>query len=912
LLDPIASWVDERAVRSGALIFEGPAGIGKTHAFAEVIDAAVSSGARVLRAQPVAAELHLVGSALIDLCMDVSDEQIAELPDVQARALSAALLRGGGAPAVPQAVALAVSTLLRMLSARQPVLIALDDLQWLDAHTAEVVGFALRRLPLAGVGVVATLRTGPGTEEPEFVRQLASALPLVRHVVPPLSAPELEQILRGHLGGEIPRWIVRSAVRGSAGNPLFALELARTLLARPDDVETFDSESLPLPASLLDVVGRHVAQLPEATRSALAAAAAIRHPSLRHLQTLGLSDDLVAAERSGIVRIRQRQIYFNHPMYAAVSYQQLSGVERIALHARIAGVVEGDEERARHLAVGAVEPDEDVAAALDLARRRAIERGALDAALEAAQLAVRATPAGSARAAQRRVEFASLMFRLGDGGPARRELNVALTEARQALDRARVLYTLAQVVNDTEGPVVATPLYLQALELATDDPELAADIRMGLAINYSDDWETALAHAREAVRLVGSVPSPAPARVARALVAEAGALFYTGGGADLDTCRRAVELQAGDSALPVSDRAISVLFYLQLWTDDFAGARATMDEAHKLALDEGDESSRCYVLGNRAKLEVRSGDWSEADRLIDECVAIAEMGENPVWAAIMGGERAWLAAYRGDLDTAVAVAEQDITNGERNGNRFAEQRGRGMRGWCALAAGDGERAALDLDRYMELFESNNAGEPALRLLAGDHVEALVLSNRLDDAEQALRQLVEPAERLGRTALLAAAARAESLLYAERGDADTAIAAAERSLALYDDIERRFERARTLLVAGQVHRRFRQRASARRFLDEALAEFVRLGAAGFAARTRIELARIGGRGASAVELTQTERQIAEHAARGMRSAEIGKIMFLSTKTVSANLTRIYQKLGIRNRAELAARLPAPPD
>jgi DNA-binding CsgD family transcriptional regulator len=165
----------------------------------------------------------------------------------------------------------------------------------------------------------------------------------------------------------------------------------------------------------------------------------------------------------------------------------------------------------------------------------------------------------------------------------------------------------------------------------------------------------------------------------------------------------------------------------------------------------------------------------------------------------------------------------------------------------------------------------------------------------------------PATRLGRTALLAAAARAEALLRAEQGELDAAVDAATRALQYYDQIERPLERARTLLAKGQIHRRFRQRALARDELAGAQAAFEALGARGFAARAGIELARIGSRLPASGELSETERRIAEHAARGMRSAEIGRTMFLSTKTVSANLTRIYQKLGVRNRAELAARL-----
>jgi DNA-binding CsgD family transcriptional regulator/DNA polymerase III delta prime subunit len=905
------SWLAGLADRSQALLFDGPPGIGKTHAFSEIVDRARDLGVCVLRAQPAQAEIQLIGSALIDLCSDIDEARISRLPGVQAAALSAALLRAApGATALPQVVARGFSTLLRELAADGLVLVCLDDIQWLDAQTRDAVAFAARRLPDAGVGIIATLRTSPGQDPPDLVAGLAAALPLTRRTIAPLDATRAARMLRAELGRETPAQVIRAAVRNSGGNPLFALEIARSLLARPTEQAGLVDESVPVPDALFELVGRHIDQLPERSRAALAAAAALRKPTLRQLRDLGWADDLDAAEHAGLVTVEGREISFNHPMYAAAAYRRLGASARVQLHARLAEVAEGAEERARHLAHGSVDPDETVAAALDDARSRALARGALEAALEAARLAVGATPPGSRELVPRRIELAGLLFRAGDGEPAREEVARAVAEAEDPVLRARALYALALLVNDTVEPYQAVPFYLEALELAEPDAQLAADIHMGLAICFVDDWQRALEHGQTAVALVESVPDADPARVAKALAAEVGARFYTGGGADLEACRRAVELQAGDLSLPVADRAIAVLFYLQYWVDDFPGARASMDTAYRLALDEGDEGSRCYVLGTRAKLEVRAGRWAEADRLIDECLALAEMGGNSVYMASMGLERAWLAAYRGNLDPAIELAERDIARGAA-GSPLIEQRGYGIRGWCALARGDAQAAATDLDRYIAGFETNNAGEPALRQLAGDHIEALVAAGRLDDAERALAALLVPATRLDRTALLAAAARAEALLRAEQGDLDAAIGAATRALQYYDQIERPLERARTLLAQGQIHRRFRQRALARDELAAAKDAFGALGARGFAARAGIELARIGSRVPASGELSETERRIAEHAARGMRSAEIGRTLFLSTKTVSANLTRIYQKLGVRNRAELAAHLGAQP-
>lgn len=904
----LVPWLDAVGARSQALVLEGPAGIGKTHVWRELIARTHEQHSRVLRAQPALAEKRLVGSALIDLCDDITDEEIARLPALQAAALSAALLRGGEA-ASPHAVALAFTTLIRSLADRGPLFLCIDDVQWLDAQTADVLTFAARRLPPAGIGLLLTLRTDVGTPTPPLIGELSAALSLSRWPVQPMNPEELERLLRRQLGGVVTGGVVRAAVGLAGGNPLYGIEVARALLAR--DVDS-PLDNAGMPDSLSELVGRHVTELPQPTRLGLAAAAAMRRPGLRQLRELGLADSLDAAERAGLIRIDRRDVRFTHPLYAAAAYDGLGAGERMRLHARLATVVDGDEERARHLALGADDADDDVAAALDIACERALRRGALDAALDAVQLAIRATPEGSALRTERRIRLGNLLFRAGETDRARRELTAAADDPGRSdgpVNRARALHALARLANDTEGPNAATPLELEALALAGDDVELRADIHMGLAVSNTDDWNAALDHACMARELLESCDVPDPHRMAAALTAEVGARFYAGGGADFDSCRRAIGLQDGDLSMPVSDRALSVLFYLQLWTDDYAAARTQMDHAYRIAVDEGDEPSRCYILACRVQMEVRSGRWDEAERMIEECLALAQTSQNPWYVRRMAAQRAWLSAYRGDLAIAVLAADEEIDSGVAAGHGVVEQGGRGLRGWCALARGDARAAAEDLDRYQQLFESNNADEPALRQLAGDHVEALVAAGRMDDAERALAALVGPAARLDRTAMLAAAARAEALLRAEQGDADAAIAAAERSLELYDRIDRRLERGRALLAKGQVHRRFKQKSLAKRELTAALDVFEALGAVGFADRARAEVARVGLRPPAARGLTETERQIASLVAKGMTSAEVGKTLFLSSKTVSANLTRVYRKMNVRNRAELSALLTA---
>lgn len=901
---PQLGWLAGVAARSSALVLEGPAGIGKTYLWRELVDQAGTDGARVLRAQPGEAEQRLVGSALIDLCDPVRDDEIAGLPAPQAAALAAALLRQTGETAHPQAVALAFTTLVRQLSAQGTLLIGIDDVQWLDAQTADVLAFTARRLPSAGVGLLLTVRVDAGTSPPGLVADLGDVLDVTRERVPAMTSTELEQLLHERLGAAAAPGVRRMAVRSAAGNPLYGLEVARAMIARGAENAL---DTVPVPDSLADLVSRHVHALPEATRLGLAAAAAMRRAPLHRLRELGLADSLDPAERAGLLRIDGRTATFTHPLYAAAAYDALGPRERMRLHARLAAVVPGEEERARHLALASDEPDERVAAALDLARERALQRGAPQAALDASVLAVRATPSSGPRLCERRIHLGQLLFRAGDTERARDELTSAATAATDDHQRARALHALARVVNDTEGPVPARTVELAALALAAGDDDLTADIHMGLAVSSADDWRAGFEHARAARELLARSPRPDPLRVAAAISAEVGARLYTGGGADLDACRQAIELQGDDLSLPVSDRALSVLWYLEMWTDDYPAARTHLDHAYRLARDEGDEPSRCYILACRSALELRAGRWAEAERFMDECLAASQASHNPHYARMVGTQRGWLLAYRGDLATARQVADDQLDEALAQGNELSEMHARALRGWCALEDGDATAAAADFDRYRDLLDASHTDEPAIAVFGGDHVEALIAAGRLADAERALNRMVEPAARLGRTSVLAAAARVEALLRAETGEQDASLTAAERAVALYASIERRFEYGRALLAKGQVHRRFKQKALARRELTAARDVFLELGAGAHAERAAAELARVGLRPPAAQELTETERRVAELAARGMTSAEIGQQLFLSTKTVSANLTRVYRKLNVRNRSELIAHL-----
>ncbi len=333
-----------------------------------------------------AAERELSFAALGDLLAGTQDE-IGRLPAPQRRALRIALVleEPQGEPPDERAIAVATLALLRRLAADAPLLVALDDLQWLDRASAGVLGFAFRRLDAEPVGVLATARTG-------------SAEPLVdleteeRLLVGPLSLQALDQLVRARLGARLLRPTLRQLEQASGGNPFYALELAASLLRSGHRLEP--GEPLPIRGRLRELVGERLATLTPGGRRAALAAAALAQPTETALRRAARGDaDAVDDAVSASVLVRDGEtVRFAHPLLASTLYDDASPAERRNLHLRLARLVRDPEERARHLAEAAEGPDETVAEALEVAAANVAARGAPDTGAQLAKRAVELTP----------------------------------------------------------------------------------------------------------------------------------------------------------------------------------------------------------------------------------------------------------------------------------------------------------------------------------------------------------------------------------------------------------------------------------------------------------------------------------------------------------------------------------------
>jgi DNA-binding CsgD family transcriptional regulator len=870
------------------MVLEGEPGIGKTTVWQEGVQLAREPGWTVLTSRPAQSEAKLSFAGLSDLLAPVPPETFAELAALQRRALDVALLRAestGPAPA-RRLLGTALLSLVRALAAERPVLLAIDDVQWLDRPSASVVEFALRRLVDEPVALLLATR-------PEGVDSgLVQALPqesVRRLPLRPLAAAALHRILAEQVGLRLPRPTLIRVAQASGGNPFYALEIARVLAAGGLPAL---GEALPVPDDLRLVVTKRIRSLPAETRAALLRAAAAARPDTRLVDASGLAP----AEEAGLVRVAgDGRIEFTHPLFASAVYGSAPLARRREAHRALADVVADPEERARHLALASEGPDEAVAQEVEAAGRLARARGAPDSAAELVELAVRLTPAESSTADARRLALAEHLHVAGDFEHA----SLVLEELRSTLEpgdlRARALLLLADMAyHRRSADSEAAALVREAVASARDRFVLARCLAELGAWAWAVDGHEAVAASRAAVDALEQAPDADPGLMAFALASNIRNELYLGNGFDAAAARRALELEAASPPASVDDRVVYRLGQWLRFIDDLSGARRALVEAEQIARDEADDPSLFHILLNRMLVELWAGDWQLATELTGQLWELSAVLGAPEFP------RAWqsyLDAYLGKLDAvrmsaAAAVRREPVED-------MLHLRSLGV---VELAAGEFAQADGHLAGAMRRLDEMGIDEPAIWRVEGEAIEAAVCFGDLERAEALLVRFERQAARTRIPWSLAVAGRCRGILLGARADLDGALAALEQAVASHERAPLPFERARTLLVLGQVYRRRKQRREARAALEEAMAVFEGLGAELWAKRAAGELARVPVRRAPA-DLTMTEETVAELAASGLTNREIAARAFLSAKTVEGTLARAYRKLGIHSRAEL---------
>ena len=467
-----------------ALVLEGEAGIGKTRVWEEGVRMASAPGGRVLAVRAAGSEVQLSFAGLADLLGGVVDEALPGLPAPQRHALEAALLLVEAEGELPdaRAVAAGLLTVLRLLSATAPLVLAIDDLQWLDSSSGGALRFALRRLETEPVRLLATVRGSPGGPLPLELERAFGDDRLLRIALAPLSLGTLHELLRARLGLNLPRPALVRVAEVCSGNPFFALELGRELQRR--GARPAAGEPLPVPSNLRQLVRDRIARLPARTRLLVLSAAALAHPTVAILAAASgdAAADLDRAVRGGVLEVEGERVRFTHPLLAAATYSQASASDRRAVHRALARAATEPQERARHLALAATGASEDIAAALDDAAVHARRRGAPDAAADLCEQAIRLTPAKRTTDRYRRtLTAAEYRFLAGDTARARSLLDDLVAAAPPGPGRARALLLLARIAFVAEGSEAAVALGERALAEPIQDPALEAEAHVNLA-----------------------------------------------------------------------------------------------------------------------------------------------------------------------------------------------------------------------------------------------------------------------------------------------------------------------------------------------------------------------------------------------------------------------------------------------
>jgi len=898
---------------AGALVLEGEAGMGKTTLWRAGVDAAEADGLCVLQARPSESETTLSFSGLGDLLDPVLEEALAPLPPGQRSALARALVLEDADGPTPDAHAAGVAllTVLRGLAGERPVLLAVDDVHWLDAASSGALAYATRRLRAEHVGVLLARRAGL---ESAVVGDLGRSAPdsLVELEVGPLDLPTLHQVVQARLDVALPRPLLAEVHQASGGNPFYALEIVRTLTRTGARVEA--GRPLPVPDSLHDLVGGRLLALPPESRDFLVAAAAHAYPTIAITEAasgVGRDVGLAPALAADIVELDGSRIRFTHPLLGAGAYEIAEPLRRREIHARLAEILEDPEARAWQLAASVEQPDETVACALEDAAWHARARGAPRPAALLLDRARELTPRDdSDRAFTRAIEAAHLHYVSGDSPRAEAQLRDIVGALPPGPLRATAVMRLARV-RAYEALPEAAELYMQAVEEAEGNREILAVAHEGVAFclwRLYERLDQVVEHADTSAQLALELGDEALAGEALAtrLVGE----LLLGRETAEATAERALALQPAAEKLRVlaQPRSALAMDYLG-WADRLGEARDELVELLQRARELGDESSPPYLLAHLSLVESELGDLATARGHAHEGQdAARQSGQRAVLAFNLALE-ALIEAQRGNEERAGTVALDALRLAAETGARQAEVAATHALGHLELALDHPSAVVSRLEPLLAFVRREAIAEPSAIRFVVDHVEALVELGRRDEATQVLDWYEGHAERLGRAAALAAARRCRGLLAAQEGEVDHALALFAEALGWHAQVGLPLDRGRTLVALGAAQRRLKRRREARATLEEALALFERIGAALWADRARAELRRISGRAASPGALTPAEERVAALVADGKTNRQVAAALFLSERTVEGHLSHVFGKLGIRHRAEVARALAA---
>jgi DNA-binding CsgD family transcriptional regulator len=888
-----------------ALLLEGEPGIGKSTLWLAGVRAAEELGMRVLSARPAEAEQHLALAGLGDLLDGVADDVLPGLTAPQRRALEVALVLADHDDEVadPRALGVAVRSALQLLAEREPLVVAIDDVQWLDRTSAAALGFALRRLGDVSVRVLLSRRDAPTVVEEALVGDRMDV-----RTVEPLSVGAVHGLLRNTLGRTFPRPTLRRVHEASGGNPLYALELARALEDRDHGSSLGPLDPLPLTPSLERLMGDRLRALPERTRAGLLIAAVVGSPSVEVLEAAGVPADVLApAVEAEVVEVRAGVVRFAHPLLASEAVARAAPAERQDAHRRVAAVLDEPLARAVHVAASLRAPDAGTAEELERAAATARARGAVSLAAQLGEAAAQATPAEEAADRGRRARAAARDHLAS--GDAERGFALARTlvsDEPAGRARAEALALLGDLEALAGDLPAAVDHRREALRTCDGDRALESRLNEQLAyvLRITETLDVAVAHARESLRLAEQVGDDALA--ARALGTLSVLLVNSGDPDALGLAERGLALARRSGAEESVEYASHAFGHCLYWSGRTAQARQVFTELLQSAEDR-DEPGTANALWYLALVEERAGRLGvarrHAERSLDLMRQYGQPGVETDPAVVFPLARVVLA--QGDHDlvrglTGPGTAAEMVPGGRSTG--------RSLLAVLAMLDRREGRTAESVQRFAAVEAGQRAAGFArsLAFWTDEYVEALLELGRTDEARAVVDDWDAQIQRSGHVLAPAQVLRCRGMLAAAANDGELAVETFSAAVAAHEPADEPLERGRALLSLGQASRRLKQKRAAREALEVALAQFEEIGAVWWVTRARAELGSVGGR--TRVEgLTPAEQRVADLVAQGKTNREVAGTLFLGETTVEKHLSRIYAKLGVRSRTELARRL-----
>ncbi len=893
-------------VRAGpaGLVVQGEAGIGKTTLLLETATAAQSEGFRVLAAQGSPAEVTYAYAAVADLLRDVDAALLTALTDLQRVAMERTRvgeIDSSGPATDERIVGTALLSVIERIGAGAPVLLVIDDAQWLDASSRAVIGFVARRLS-GPVGMVLSFRTGdPDSADDRSWLQFRQPETTTRMTLRPLGLAAVHALVAARLGHSLPRPTITRIHGLSGGNPLFAIELAT---AAADDVATIKVE---LPDDLAALVRRRVGHTGDEAAAVLLIAACSVEPTVESIARAAdtsaarVVELLESMEHMHIIAADGNRVRFAHPLFAAGVYGNATPSQRRAVHRALAGVVDRPELRARHLALAATTGDAATLAALDAAADFTIARGAPAVAAELLELALKL----SGEDTPRRIRAGELHFRAGSLLAARLHLQTALETAPSGILRCLALMWLGAVKAYDDDMAGAVEAMRESVDEAGDNPALGllCLLRLALALVMADRLREALPRGERAVAVAEQLGIPNLR--SQALSIWVVGKFIAGQGVDREALQTALKLEDPYGGATTFFLASAVQAMISAYTGDLDQASVQMRAVQQQMLTRGTEVDITWAAVHVAAIAVWSGRYGDAFDAAQEAAERAEQMGGRLILVTAWTQQAAVAAYTGREADARAAARAAIdTANEIRAARLAREPTISL-AFLEVSLGDHSAALALLQPFMAIFEDNGGTETEIEGggYLPDLIETLSALGRADEAEPFIEALERNGLRHDRPWMLAMGARGRGHMLAAQGDLTGAQRAVETAMTHHQRLPMPFETARTQLLLGQLQRRRRHKPDARASLGEALSTFERLNTPLWAARARAELARLDNSRRDGQGLTAAEERTAKLAAAGQSNREIAAALFLSEKTVEMHLSTVYRKLGIRTRAGL---------